>query len=325
MKDLMSLTRIVEIKAEMTCSKKKTLIVLLGPTGVGKTNLSLKLAEHFHSPILSADSRQIYKGMIVGTAAPTMEQQENIEHYFVGMLDIDHYFNAWQFEELVMKTLDVLFQQKDTLLMCGGSMMYIDAVCNGIDYLPNVHNNVRLQLVKEYEEKGLEPMQMRLKELDPDYYQIVDLKNHKRVLHALEICLTSGKTYTSFRTNNKTERPFSIIKIGLTREREELYQRINQRVDEMMANGLLEEATKLYPFRHHNALNTVGYKEMFKYLDGEWTLDFAIEKIKQNSRIYSRKQMTWFKRDPEIVWFHPDNQQEILRYIGNQPNNNHSI
>ena len=321
----MSLTRAVEIKAEMTCSKKKTLIVLLGPTGVGKTDLSLRLAEHFHSPVLSADSRQIYKGMIIGTAAPTAELQKDVEHLFVGMLDIDHYFNAWQFEELVMETLDILFQQKETLLMCGGSMMYIDAVCNSIDYLPNVHNDIRLQLVREYEEKGLEPMQLRLKELDPDYYQIVDLKNHKRVLHALEICLTSGKTYTSFRTNKKAERPFSIIKIGLTREREELYQRINQRVDEMMDNGLLEEAKQLYPFRHHNALNTVGYKEIFKYLEGEWTLDLAIEKIKQNSRIYSRKQMTWFKRDPEIAWFHPDNQQEILQYIENQLNNNHSI
>lgn len=315
MKDLMSLTRVVEIKTEMTCSKKKTLIVLLGPTGVGKTDLSLRLAEHFHSPILSADSRQIYKGMIIGTAAPTVEQQQGVEHFFVGMLDIDHYFNAWQFEELVIQTLDLLFQQKKTLLMCGGSMMYIDAVCNGIDYLPNVNNAIRLQLVKEHEEKGLEAMQARLQELDPDYYQIVDLNNHKRVLHALEICLTSGQTYTSFRTNKKVERPFNIIKIGLTRDRDELYQRINQRVDEMMANDLLQEAKKFYSLRHHNALNTVGYKEMFNYLDGEWSLDFAIEKIKQNSRIYSRKQMTWFKRDKEIAWFHPDNQQEILQYI----------
>jgi len=308
----------------MTCSKNKTLIVLLGPTGVGKTDLSLRLAEHFHSPILSADSRQIYKGMIIGTAAPTMEQQQGVKHYFVGMLDIDHYFNAWQFEELVIHTLDLLFQQKETLLMCGGSMMYIDAVCNGIDYLPNVNNTIRLQLVKEYEEKGLEAMQSRLQELDPDYYQIVDLNNHKRVLHALEICLTSGKTYTSFRTNKKAERSFHIIKIGLTRDRDELYQRINQRVDDMMTNGLLEEAKKLYPFRHHNALNTVGYKEMSNYLDGEWTLDFAIEKIKQNSRIYSRKQMTWFKRDKEIAWFHPDNQQEIIQYIEALLNNKHS-
>ncbi len=302
----------------MTCSKKKTLIVLLGPTGVGKTDLSLKLAKHFHSPILSADSRQIYKEMVIGTAAPTLHEQQGIEHYFVGILDIDHYFNAWQFEELVMKTLDTLFQQKDTLLMCGGSMMYLDAVCNSIDYLPNVNNEIRLQLVREYEEEGLEPMQKRLFKLDPEYYQIVDLKNHKRVLHALEICLTSGKTYTSFRTNKKAERPFNIIKIGLILEREVLYQRINQRVDEMMRKGLLEEAKRLYPFRHHNALNTVGYKELFKYIDGEWTLDYAIEKIKQNSRIYSRKQMTWFKRDPEITWFHPDEQQEILQHIENQ-------
>lgn len=298
--------------------KDKILIVLLGPTGVGKTELSLGLAEHFHSSIISADSRQLYRDLPIGTAAPSQQDLLRVPHYFVGQLALDQYFNAWNFESEVQVLLQHLFLSQNVVFMSGGSMMYIDAVCNGIDYLPNVNNEIRQQLMLEFEQQGLAPLQARLKDLDPDYYNVVDLHNHKRVLHALEICLTSGKTYTSFRKNVKKERPYRILKIGLCRDRAELYERINLRVDSMMQNGLLEEARKVFPFRKYNSLNTVGYKELFRYLEGDWTLDFAVEKIKQNTRIYSRKQMTWFKKDSEIVWFHPNESEKIYQWIVSQ-------
>ncbi len=294
---------------------QKNLIVLIGPTGVGKTELSLSLAEHFHTPILSADSRQLYADLKIGTAAPTPEQLARVPHHFVGTLMLTDYYSAAQYEADVLARLDELFRTQDIALLTGGSMMYVDAICKGIDDIPTVDSETRTLMLKRYEEEGLETLCSELKLLDPEYYRIVDLKNPKRVVHALEICYMTGKTYTSFRTRTCKERPFRIIKIGLTREREELYDRINRRVDQMMADGLLEEARSVYPYRHLNSLNTVGYKEMFNYLDGTWTLDFAIEKIKQNSRIYSRKQMTWFRRDDDIVWFHPDQQEEILNHI----------
>ncbi len=294
---------------------QKTLIVLIGPTGVGKTELSLSVAEHFHTPILSADSRQLYADLKIGTAAPTPEQLARVPHHFVGTLKLTDYYSAAQYEADVLARLDELFRTQDVALLTGGSMMYVDAICKGIDDIPTVDNETRTLMLKRYEEEGLETLCSELKLLDPEYYRIVDLKNPKRVIHALEICYMTGKTYTSFRTQSKKERPFRIIKIGLTREREELYDRINRRVDQMMADGLLEEARSVYPYRHLNSLNTVGYKEMFNYLDGEWTLDFAVEKIKQNSRIYSRKQMTWFRRDEDIAWFHPDQHQEIMNHI----------
>ncbi len=296
---------------------QKTLIVLIGPTGVGKTELSLSIAEHFHTPILSADSRQLYADLKIGTAAPTPEQLARVPHHFVGTLKLTDYYSAAQYEADVLARLDELFRTQDVALLTGGSMMYVDAICKGIDDIPTVDSETRTLMLKRYEEEGLETLCSELKLLDPEYYRIVDLKNPKRVIHALEICYMTGKTYTSFRTQSKKERPFRIIKIGLTREREELYDRINRRVDQMMADGLLEEARSVYPYRHLNSLNTVGYKEMFNYLDSEWTLDFAVEKIKQNSRIYSRKQMTWFRRDKDIAWFHPDQQTEILNYIIN--------
>jgi tRNA dimethylallyltransferase len=290
----------------------KTLVVLLGPTGVGKTELSLKLATHFGSPVISADSRQLYKNLPIGTAAPTQEEQKRINHYFVGNLQLADYYSASQFEEDVIGLLAKLHQIHETVLMCGGSMMYIDAVCKGIDDIPTVDEALRTGLKDLYEKEGIDPIRQQLKILDPAFYHQVDLKNHKRVIHALEICLMTGKPYSTLRTNVAKERPFSIIKIGLTREREELYERINHRVDRMMEQGLLEEARSVYPYRELNSLNTVGYKELFKYFDGEWSLEFAIEKIKQNTRIYSRKQMTWFKRDKEIRWFHPDDEQGIM-------------
>ena len=292
-----------------------TLIVLIGPTGVGKTELSLRLAEHFHTSIVSADSRQLYADLKIGTAAPTSEQLNRAPHYLVGTLKLADYYSAARYEEEALATLDNLFRQHDTVILTGGSMMYIDAICKGIDDIPTVDTETRELMLQRYETEGLEKLCAELKLLDPEYYRIVDLKNPKRVIHALEICYMTGKTYTSFRTQQKKQRPFRIIKVGLTRDRAELYDRINRRVDIMIEEGLLEEARSVYPYRTLNSLNTVGYKEMFNFLDGTWELPFAIEKIKQNSRIYSRKQMTWFKRDEEIQWFHPEQETEILDYI----------
>jgi len=293
----------------------KTLLVLIGPTGVGKTELSLRLAENFGSPIISSDSRQLYADLKIGTAAPTPEQLNKVPHHFVGTLKLTDYYSAAQYEAEVLKLLEKLFQSKDVIVMTGGSMMYVDAVCKGIDDIPTVDKETRELLIHRYEAEGLERLCSELKLLDPEYYKIVDLKNPKRVIHALEICYMTGKTYTSFRTRSTRERPFHILKIGLTRDREELYERINRRVDIMMEDGLLEEVKSVYPYKHLNSLNTVGYKELFNYLDGVWDLPFAIEKIKQNSRIYSRKQMTWFKRDNDITWFHPDQEVDIMDYI----------
>lgn len=292
-----------------------TLIVLIGPTGVGKTELSLRIAEHFHTHIVSSDSRQLYADLKIGTAAPTPQQLQRVPHHFVGTLQLTDYYSAAQYESEALAVLDDLFKQQDVVLLTGGSMMYVDAICKGIDDIPTVDADTRQLMLQRYEEEGLERMCAELKLLDPEYYKIVDLKNPKRVIHALEICYMTGKTYTSFRTQQKKERPFRIVKIGLTRDRAELYERINRRVDLMIEEGLVEEAKAVYPYRHLNSLNTVGYKEIFKYLDGEWELPFAIEKIKQNSRIYSRKQMTWFKRDHEIQWFHPAQEEEILAHL----------
>lgn len=292
-----------------------TLIVLIGPTGVGKTELSLRLAEGFQTSIVSADSRQLYADLKIGTAAPTEEQLKRVPHYLVGTLRLTDYYSAAQYEAEAMEILNRLFTRRDVVILTGGSMMYVDAVCKGIDDIPTVDEDTRRTMLKRYETEGLERLCAELRLLDPEYYRIVDLKNPKRVIHALEICYMTGRTYTSFRTRQTKERPFRILKIGLKRDREELYGRINRRVDEMMKDGLLDEVRSVLPYRHLNSLNTVGYKELFKYLDGEWELPFAIEKIKQNSRIYSRKQMTWFKRDEEIRWFHPEQETEIRAYI----------
>ena len=296
-------------------NSKKTLIVLIGPTGVGKTDLSIKIAEKYNSPIISADSRQLYSELKIGTAAPAEKYLKRVKHYFVGTLKLTDYYSAAQYESDVISLLEELFKENDTILLTGGSMMYIDAICKGIDDIPTVDNDTRQMMMEKYEKEGLERLCAELKLLDPEYYSIVDLKNPKRVIHALEICYMTGKTYTSFRTGNKKQRPFNIIKIGLCREREELYERINRRVDIMINDGLIDEVKSVYQYRNLNSLNTVGYKEIIQYLDGNCTLDFAIEKIKQNSRIYSRKQMTWFKRDNEITWFHPDNEEEIMNFI----------
>ena len=296
-------------------SSDKTLIVITGPTAVGKTALCLDIAQHFGIPIINADSRQIYKELKIGTASPTNEQLSKVKHYFVGSLSLNDYYSASLFEQQTLEILEREFSTSNYALMAGGSMMYIDAVCNGIDDIPTVDDATREILKARLTSEGLEILVQELKELDPEYYEIVDKQNPRRVVHGLEICLMTGKTYTSFRKREKKQRPFSIVKIGLNREREELYNRINQRVDQMMAEGLLEEAKSLYPMRQMNALNTVGYKEMFAYLDGTWTLEEAVERIKGNTRRYARKQLTWYKKDEQIKWFHPDDKEKIISYI----------
>ena len=292
-----------------------SLITLLGPTGVGKTELSLKVAERLGSPIISSDSRQLYRELPIGTAAPTPEQQARVKHYFVGTLGLTDYYSASQFETDVLALLTQLHATVPNVVMSGGSMMYIDAVCKGIDDIPTVTPEIREAIYQQFAQEGLAPILEELKAADPKHYEEVDRQNYKRVIHAVEICRMTGKPYSSFRTHTIKSRPFRIIKIGLTRDREELYDRINRRVDQMMEEGLLEEARRVYPYRALNALNTVGYKELFNYLSGEWTLDVAIEKIKRNSRVYARKQMTWFKHDPAIQWFHPDEETALFQYL----------
>ena len=297
----------------------KKLIVIVGPTGVGKTELCLQIAEHLNIPIVNADSRQIFSEIPIGTAAPTPEQQQRVKHYFVGNHHLEDYYSASLFEEDVMQLLtDNLFNTSDVALMSGGSMMYIDAVCNGIDDIPTIDDNTREWMKQRLETDGLPRLVEELKLLDPDHWKIVDRNNPRRVVHALEICHMTGKTYTSFRQNAKKQRPFDIIKIGLNRDREELYNRINARVLQMFDEGLVDEALAVYDKRGLNSLNTVGYKETFEYLDGLITIDQCIFNIQSNSRRYCRKQQTWFKRDKNIMWFHPDNIKEIINYIDNQ-------
>ena len=295
--------------------RSKTLIVITGPTAVGKTQLCLDIARHFDIPIINADSRQIYKELSIGTAKPSAEDQLAVKHYFVGTLSLQDYYSASLFETQVMDLLGTLFKTSDYALMSGGSMMYIDAVCDGIDDIPTIDDATRAIMKQRLADEGLEKLCEELQRLDPEYYEIVDRQNPKRVVHALEICTMTGRTYTSFRKREKKARPFRIVKIGLNREREELYNRINARVDKMMQHGLLQEAENLYPQRDLNALNTVGYKEIFEYLNGRWSLDEAVERIKGNTRRYARKQLTWYKKDTQIRWFHPDQKKEIIDYI----------
>lgn len=299
----------------MESSSKPLLVVLLGPTGVGKTDLCIRLADTFHVPIINADSRQIFAEIPIGTAAPTKEQLARVKHYFVGTHHLQDYYSASMFEQDALNIIQNEFLSHPCALMSGGSMMYIDAVCNGIDDIPTVDDKTRTWMKRRLAEEGLPALVQELKELDPEHYAVVDKQNPRRVVHALEICHMTGKTYTSFRTNSKKERPFRILKIGLNRPREELYDRINRRVDQMMADGWLDEARSVYPLRHLNALNTVGYKELFLYFDGTWPLEEAVERIKGNTRRYMRKQLTWFKRDPEIHWFTPDETDEIVAFV----------
>lgn len=293
--------------------KNKTLIVITGPTGVGKTEATLRIAEHFNVPVINADSRQIFSEIPIGTAAPTAEQQQRVQHYFVGNHHLEDYYSASLYEQDVLNIINS--QHTPISLLSGGSMMYIDAVCNGIDDIPTILPEIREEMMRRLKTEGLEQMCNLLRELDPEHWNIVDRNNPRRVIHALEICIQTGKTYTSFRSNTIKERPFNIIKVGLNRDRDELYNRINQRVLDMIEEGMIEEALQVYPKRTLNSLNTVGYKELFEYLDGLTTLDEAIFKIQSNTRRYARKQLTWYKKDTAFQWFNPDNIEEILNYI----------
>ena len=292
----------------------KKLIVVTGPTGVGKTELPLQIAELLGTSIINADSRQLFREIPIGTAAPTDEQMRRVKHYFVGTHGLDDYYSASMFEQDVMSLLENL--PGDVALLSGGSMMYIDAVCQGIDDIPTVRNEIRQELIHRFETDGLPHLVDELERLDPDYCRVVDRNNPRRVLHALEICRQTGRTYSSFRTNSVKRRPFDIVKIVLNREREELYERINQRVVDMLATGMVDEALRVYAFRGNNSLNTVGYKELFDYLDGLATLQETVLRIQSNTRRYARKQITWLRRDERAVWFHPDKTEEILNYIG---------
>ena len=295
----------------------QTLFVIIGPTGVGKTETCLQVAEHLNTPIVNADSRQIFKEIPIGTAAPTAEQRQRVRHYFVGTHSIADYYSAAMYEADVMSLLPRLFEESysSSALLSGGSMMYVDAVCKGIDDIPTINDETRELMKRRLAEEGLEAMAEELHQLDPEHWAIVDRHNPRRVIHALEICHMTGKTYTSFRTNSVKQRPFRIVKIGLNREREELYERINLRVLQMMELGLEQEARSMYTLRHLNALNTVGYKELFQHFDGGIPLEEAVRQIQSNTRRYMRKQLTWFKRDEEIRWFHPDKIKEILNYV----------
>lgn len=293
--------------------KNKTLIIITGPTGVGKTEATLRIAEHFNVPVINADSRQIFSEIPIGTATPTAQQQRRVPHYFVGNHHLEDYYSASLYEQDVLNLINS--QDTSISLLSGGSMMYIDAVCKGIDDIPTIQPEIREEMMRRLELEGLEEMCNLLRKLDPEHWEIVDRKNPRRVLHALEICIQTGKTYTSFRSNTTKERPFNIIKIGLNRDRNELYDRINQRVLNMIDEGMIKEALSVYPKRTLNSLNTVGYKEMFEYLDGLTTLDEAIFKIQSNTRKYARKQLTWYKKDDDLQWFNPDNVEEILKYI----------
>ena len=289
----------------------KTLLVLLGPTGVGKTDLSIELARHYRTSVISCDSRQIYKEMNIGTAVPEREQLAAVPHFFIQTVSVRDYFNCWEFEQQALRKIRELFEERDVVVMAGGSMMYIDAVCKGIDEMPTIDDEVRASVKEMFERDGIEALRLLLKKLDPEWYVRVDLKNGKRVMHALEVCLMTGKPSSSFLTRTVKEREFNIVKIGLNREREELFDRINRRVDIMVESGMEEEARALYPLRHLNALNTVGYKEWFDYFDGKFDREEAIRLIKRNTRRYAKKQLTWYRNDPDIHWFHPSQKEEI--------------
>ena len=291
-----------------------TLVVITGPTGVGKTDTAISIAQALSAEIISADSRQLYRDIPIGTAAPTAQQQAIVPHHFVGTLALDEYYSAAQFESDVMQLLPTLFKRSPYAVMCGGSMLYIDAVCKGIDDIPTVSDEIRAQVYAQYEQHGLDYMLAQLQELDPEHYSVVDKKNYKRVVHAVEICLQAGQPYSSLRTNSTKERPFRIIKIGLNLPREQLFDRINRRVMAMVEAGLIEEARKVYPLRQLNSLNTVGFKELFAYFDGTMDYDTAVARIQKNTRVYAKKQLTWYAKDDDMRWFAPSD-ESIMEYI----------
>lgn len=287
--------------------EKPLLVVITGPTGSGKTGLSIKLAQRLGCDIISADSRQLFRDIPIGTAAPTSEQLAAVTHHFVATLALDQYYSAARYEEDAMKLLPRLWKKSPYAVMCGGSMMYVDAVTRGIDDLPTVSDEVRRDVMSLYEREGISGIRARLRNLDPDYLAIADPANYRRLIHAIEISIEAGKPYSSLRTGTVKERPFRIVKMMIDYPREELFDRINRRVDTMVEAGFIEEARRVYPLRHLNSLNTVGYKEMFAAFDGTMTLDTAIERMKKNTRVYAKKQLTWLKRDPSVIRLNPSN------------------
>lgn len=292
---------------------EKTLVVVTGPTGVGKTAVAIRLARDLGTEIVSADSRQIFRDIPIGTAAPTAEEQAEVKHHFVGILGLEDYYSAAQFEADVLALLPALFEKSDYVVMCGGSMMYVDAVCKGIDELPTISDAVRRDVAERLERDGADAMREELKRLDPVYYNQVDLNNMKRVAHAVEICLEAGRPYSELRTNSVKERPFRIVKIGLNLPREQLFDRINRRVLKMVDEGLVDEVRRVYPLRRLNSLNTVGYKELFAWLDGTMDYDTAVARIQKNTRVYAKKQLTWYAKDPDIRWMAPTDYEAILK------------
>ena len=292
-----------------------TLVVITGSTGVGKSDTAVWLARELNAEIISADSRQLYRDIPIGTAAPTAEQMAEVKHHFVGTLSLEEYYSAAQFEDDVMQLLPQLFARSPYVVMCGGSMMYVDAVCKGIDNIPTISDEIRHEVVERFERDGAEAMREELRRLDPVYYNQVDLKNHKRVIHAVEICLQAGRPYSELRTNSVKQRPFRIVKIGLNLPREQLFDRINHRVEKMIEAGLVDEARRFYPQRHLNSLNTVGYKELFAWMDGTMDYDTAVARIQKNTRVYAKKQLTWYAKDTDMHWFAPSDHQEILKLV----------
>lgn len=299
----------------MTLDKTKILIIISGPTAVGKTAVAIAVARHFGSEIISADSRQIYREMSIGTAVPSPEEMKAVRHHFIQNKSVYDYYNAFMYETEVIKLLEDLFRRMNPVIMAGGSGLYINAVCHGIDDIPTVEPAVRQEMKELYAWEGIEGLRSLLKKVDPEYYKKADLRNPKRLLKALEITVQAGRPYSSFLTQTRKQRPFRILKAGLDLPREELYDRINRRVDRMIETGLMEEARRLYPHRNTNALNTVGYKELFDYFDKKISLDEAITRIKANTRKYARKQLTWFRKDPDIRWFHPEEKDKIIEWI----------
>ena len=301
--------------ATTTSIRRPTLIVIVGPTGSGKTSLSIALAQHYAAPIISTDSRQVYRGMAIGTAQPSSEELAAAEHHFIADREIFDDFNCGRYEQEALKCLEELFKAHNIVVAVGGSGLYIQALCDGLDALPEADDTLRAELKHRLETEGIESLVDQLRELDPKYVAELDVYNPQRVVRALEVCLVTGRPYSELRSGNVAKRDFDIIKIGTEMDREVLYDRINRRVDIMLNDGLLKEVEALLPHRHLNSLQTVGYREFFDYFDGKCSLEESVELVKRNSRRYAKRQMTWFRRDEAIAWFAPDKVEEIIEYI----------
>jgi tRNA dimethylallyltransferase len=315
---------VILIRKKLKLSNKY-LIIVLGPTAVGKTGLSIKIAQTFHTEIISSDSRQFYRETQIGTAKPDEEELKLVPHHLIGNKSIQDFYDVKDFEKDALEVLDVIFKSNDVAIMTGGSGLYVDIVCEGLDEIPEIDQKIRENIILEYEKRGISFLQEELEKLDPDFYRKVDLNNPQRLMRAIEVCRGTGLPFSSFRVKKKVQRPFKIIKVGLERDREELYARINQRMDMMIERGLFGEAEALFPFRHLNALQTVGYTEIFGFMEGKYDKEEAIRLLKRNSRRYAKRQLTWFRRDLDIHWFHPEKEKEIIQFIRNEINKSEGV